>query len=109
VESESMVRLIKHAQLSKCIKKNPSNTILVAVLTPGADPSSMKNAGLADDLQHKLTNLCRPHDTVDVVLVSESSSEVQIFQGQRLMHVILDPTARSVIEAYRVACGHYTS
>jgi len=99
-----MVRCLRLSQASIEGAKTTDASVLVVILTPDLEALG----GLADDLQHRLTNMCSTRNKVEVVIViGAKSQEARLYNRGKIMHTILRPSRRDVLEAYRILTGHY--
>ena len=102
-----MVRIETRSSLEKFLERSSSRQVTVGIFSPFKDVIP-ELSELADSLQHVLTNMTKSRDSVEVVIIDHEVSEAHIWHGRRLMHVIVDPSQRSVTEAYRIVRGHYS-
>jgi len=99
-----MVRSLRLSQASIEGAKTTDTSVLIVILTPDIETLG----GLADDLQHRLTNMCSMRNKVEVVIViGIKSHEARLYSHGKIMHTILHPSRRDVLEAYRILTGHY--
>lgn len=101
-----MVRIETRGSLEHVLKRNHDDQVVVAVYSTTKDVFPDLSS-LADSLQHTLGNMTKARESTDVVIVDHEVCEVRIWKGRRLMHVINNPSERSVVEAYRIVRGHY--
>lgn len=100
-----VVRSLKLSQASSEGERTTEASVLVVILTPDLEALG----GLADDLQHRLTNMCSTRSKVEVVIVvGDESQEARLYNRGKIMHTILHPSRRDVLEAYRILTGHYS-
>ena len=101
-----MVKIETKSSLEHALKRSHDDQVVVAVYSTTKDVFPDLSS-LADSLQHTLGNMTKTGESTDVVIVDHEVCEARIWKGRRLMHIISNPSERSVVEAYRIVRGRY--